>query len=138
MDALDFNKNKINRCIRILGPRSAYWDARKIGIAAPPIKTKHGWLLLYHGISKTHNSYRVGAVLLDLKDPTVVLSRSTDSILEPVEDYEKFGLVNNVVFPCGMVTREDLLYVYYGGGDKVCAVATMKINILIQALTREI
>ncbi len=134
--SLDFTKTKINKCIRIMGPRPGAWDSVKVGIAAPPIKTKKGWLLLYHAISKVHHTYRVGAVLLDLKDPTVVLARSSDPIFEPEETYEKVGLVNNVVFPCGMVLRDGLLYVYYGGADKVCGVATIKIDILVTALTR--
>ena len=54
-----------------------------------PIKTKYGWLLLYHGVSKSHNTYRIGCVLLDLKDPTVVLARSTDPIFEPKERLPK-------------------------------------------------
>ena len=112
------------------------WDNEKVGITAPPIKTKHGWLLLYHGISKNHHTYRVGAVLLDLKDPAIVLARSTDPIFEPKEEYEKVGIVNNVVFPCGLILRDNLLYIYYGGGDRVVGVATMEIDIILDALLR--
>ncbi|MDO8620143.1 MAG: hypothetical protein Q7R64_02235 [bacterium] len=136
VSSLDFTKTQINKCIRIMGPRPGAWDSVKVGIAAPPLKTKKGWLLLYHAISKVHHTYRVGAVLLDLKDPTVVLARSSDPIFEPEELYEKIGLVHNVVFPCGMVERDGLLYVYYGGADKVCGVATMNIETLVTALTR--
>ncbi len=136
LDSLDFNKDVINKCIRIIGPRINAWDSSKVGISAPPIKTKHGWLLLYHGVSKSHNTYRVGVLLLDLKDPAIVLARSSDAIFEPVEDYEKIGVVNNVVFPCGMVVKGDLLYIYYGGADKVVGVATMKLSILLGALVR--
>ena len=110
----------------------------KVGISAPPIKTKHGWLLLYHGISKSHHTYRVGAVLLDLKDPAIVLSRMADPIFEPEEQYEKVGVVNNVVFPCGMVEKAGLLYIYYGGADKVVGVATIELDIILRALTRDI
>lgn len=138
LSSLDFSKDKITKCIRILGPRAGSWDSIKVGITAPPIKTKRGWLLLYHAISKTHHTYRIGAVLLDLKDPTVVLARSSDPILEPEKEYEKVGVVNNVVFSCGMVESKGLLYVYYGGADKVCGVATIKLEILIDALTRKL
>ncbi len=133
---LDFKKDNVNKCIRVLGPRIHSWDSLKVGISAPPIKTKYGWLLLYHGVSKSHSTYRIGAVLLDLKDPAIVLSRSTDAIFQPEEDYEKSGVVNNVVFPCGMVVRDKLLYIYYGGGDKVVGVATMKLKIILDALVR--
>ncbi|MDD3663247.1 MAG: hypothetical protein PHT84_05290 [Candidatus Pacebacteria bacterium] len=134
IDSLDFEKNMIDKCIRSFGPRRNTWDSSKVGISAPPIKTKYGWLLLYHGVSKSHNTYRTGAVLLDLKDPTIVISRSTDPIFEPEEDYEKFGVVNNVVFPCGMVVLNDYLYIYYGGADKVVGVAKMKLNIILKSL----
>jgi predicted GH43/DUF377 family glycosyl hydrolase len=131
---LDFRNESVKKCIRIIGPRGNAWDSAKVGISAPPIKTKYGWLLLYHGVSKSHSTYRVGAVLLDLKDPAIVLARSTDPILEPKEEYEKNGIVNNVVFPCGMAVRDKLLYVYYGGGDKVVGVATMELDIILKAL----
>jgi predicted GH43/DUF377 family glycosyl hydrolase len=133
---LDFEKDSIKKCIRIIGPRINAWDSSKVGISAPPIKTKYGWLLLYHGVSRSHNTYRVGVVLLDLKDPAIVLARSADPIFEPEEEYEKIGIVNNVVFPCGMVLKGDLLYIYYGGADKVTGVATMKLSILLGALVR--
>jgi len=74
--------------------------------------------------------------LLDLKDPAIVLARSTDAIFEPEEEYEKVGIVNNVVFPCGMVIKDDLLFTYYGGGDKVVGVATMKLSIILESLMR--
>ncbi len=146
LNSLNFKSNMIDKCIRVFGPRKNAWDSSKVGITAPPIRTKHGWLLIYHGVSKSHNTYRVGAVLLDLNDPTIVISRSTDPIFAPKEDYEKIGVVNNVVFPCGMVVlptrnikhtvvgKEQYLYIYYGGADKVVGVAKMKLSIIIEAL----
>lgn len=134
INSLDFEKNMIDKCIRTFGPRKNAWDSSKVGIGAPPIKTKYGWLLLYHGVSKSHNTYRVGAVLLDSKDPTIILARSTDPIFEPKEEYEKVGIVNNVVFPCGAVLRGKDLYIYYGGADKVIGVAKMKLSIILEAL----
>ena len=131
---LDFKNESVKKCIRIIGPRINCWDSAKVGITAPPIKTKYGWLLLYHGVSKSHSAYSVGALLLDLKDPAIVLARSTDPIFEPVEPYEKFGIVNNVVFPCGMVVKDKLLYIYYGGADTVVGVATMELDIIVKAL----
>lgn len=135
---LDFKKESVKKCIRIIGPRINSWDSSKVGISAPPLKTKYGWLLFYHGVSRTHSTYRVGAVLLDLKDPAIVLARTTDPIFEPETDYEKKGIVNNVVFPCGIVEQKGLIYMYYGGGDTVVGVATMKLSIILKALTREI
>lgn len=136
LKSLDFENNTIKKCIRIIGPRMNAWDSLKVGISAQPVKTKYGWLLTYHGVSKSHNTYRIGFVLLDLKDPSIVVSRSTDAVFEPEEDYEKVGIVNNVVFPCGMIVKKDLLYIYYGGADKVVGVATMKLSIVLDALVR--
>lgn len=136
IDSLDDNKEKVNKCIRVIGPRANTWDSAKVGITAPPVKTKYGWLLLYHGVSKSHSTYRVGALLLDLKDPAIVLARTSDPIFAPEENYEKFGVVNGVVFPCGMVVRGKTLFIYYGGGDKVTGVATMKLGVILDALKR--
>ncbi len=135
---LNFKKERVKKCIRIIGPRINTWDSDKVGISAPPIKTKAGWLLLYHGVSKAHHTYRLGAVLLDLKDPALVIARTTDSIFEPDELYEKVGVVNNVVFPCGLTEHQGMLYIYYGGADTVVGVATMKLSIILKALTRNI
>jgi predicted GH43/DUF377 family glycosyl hydrolase len=133
---LDFKNETVKKCIRIIGPRMNMWDSSKVGISAPPIKTKYGWLLLYHGVSKRSSTYRVGVVLLDLKDPGIVLARGTPPIFEPEEEYEKIGIVNNVVFPCGMVLKDDTIYIYYGGGDKVVGVASMELEVILAALLR--
>ncbi len=138
LKSLNFKTDIVKKCIRIIGPRKNSWDNLKVGISAPPIKTKYGWLLLYHGISKNHHTYRVGFVLLDLNDPAIVLARTTDPIFEPEEQYEKVGIVNNVVFPCGMVLQDKMLYIYYGGADTVVGVATIELDIALRALTRDI
>ncbi|MEX0934261.1 MAG: hypothetical protein WDZ42_00500, partial [Candidatus Saccharimonadales bacterium] len=78
------------------------WDSQKVGINGSPIKTDKGWLMLYHGINKD-NVYCFGAILLDLKDPTITLGRSAQPIMEPLADYEKNGWINNVIFSCGQV-----------------------------------
>ena len=137
VSSLDFKNQKINKCIEIMRPRPGLWDGKKIGIAAPPIKTKKGWLLLYHGISTEHGTYRLGAALLDLKDPTEVIGRTTDALLSPDMPYEKEGQVRNVVFPCGAIARGSTLYVYYGGADSVVGIATIKLSRLLQVLAAE-
>ena len=122
----------------LMKPRAGMWDSRKIGIGAPPIETKDGWLLLYHGISKREdNHYHVRAALLDLNDPTKVLARTKYPIFEPEMPYERNGIVPNVVFPCGTALRGDDLYVYYGGADKVVGVATIKLSTLLARLQAE-
>lgn len=134
IESLQFNGNRIDTFTPIIGPRRGMWDGVKVGIASVPIKTKKGWLLLYHGVS-AEGTYRVGALLLDLKNPMIVLARTTDYIFAPEEGYEKTGIVPNVVFPCGSVMRGNKLFIYYGGGDKVVGVATADIDEMVKALT---
>ena len=127
LDSLDFKKSRLTRCIEIMGPRPGMWDSQKIGIAGPPIKTDKGWLLIYHGVSKS-STYRLGVVLLDLKNPSLVISRSVDAILEPLMEYERNGQVHNVVFSCGTVLRGDTLPIYYGGGDTALGVGKVSLK----------
>ncbi|MEK9185784.1 MAG: hypothetical protein AAB863_03345, partial [Patescibacteria group bacterium] len=127
LSSLDFGKEQVNQCIDILGPRRGMWDGSKVGIAAPPLKTKSGWLLLYHGVSWS-TVYRVGAVLLDLKDPTTVLARTAVPLFEPEAEYEMKGAMPRVVFPCGLVARGDTAYMYYGAADSTVGVATFSLK----------
>lgn len=114
--------------------RNGKWDNVKVGIAAPPLETEHGWLLLYHGVSKPGFIYKVGAMLLDYDDPRKILARTDEPILEPTESYEKQGQVPNVVFPCGAVIINGIIYLYYGGADTVIGVATMPLQALLDVL----
>jgi len=88
---LDFDGKTWIDEYRWISPRPGMWDSKKVGIAAPPIKTKDGWILLYHGVSDKDNQYRVGAILLDITDPTKVVARSEDFLLEPEMNFELFG-----------------------------------------------
>ncbi len=106
------------------------WESEKIGGSTPPIRTNRGWLVLYHGVD-AKSIYRTGAMMLDLEDPRRILGRARNPILEPEADYEKKGLVDNVVFPCGNVVVDGTLYVYYGGADTVCCVATCALDELV-------
>jgi len=103
------------------------WEAAKIGISGPPVKTPEGWLLIYHGVS--HDQvYSQGIALLDLDDPTKVIARQTNPILVPELEWERFGHVDNVVFSCGQVVMGDAIYVYYGGADNAIGLATMNMS----------
>lgn len=132
-DNLNFGDNKWIEEYRWITPRKGWWDGKKVGAAAPPIKTKDGWVFLYHGVSDD-GIYRVGAVLLDLKNPTKVVGRTDNPILEPETQYEKEGQVANVVFPCGAVLINKKLFVYYGGADQVVGLATVEIDKLLAVL----
>jgi predicted GH43/DUF377 family glycosyl hydrolase len=110
------------------------WDARKIGLAAPPLDTPEGWLLLYHGVRMTAAGclYRLGLALLDRADPTRVLRRSADWIFGPSEEYELKGDVPGVVFPCGWTAVGDEVRLYYGAADTSVALATAKLSQLLE------
>lgn len=124
VDSLEFDGETWLEEHRWMQPRPGMWDSSKIGIAGPPVKTEEGWLLLYHGVSVEDRHYRVGGVLLDLKNPLKILGRSYEPLFEPRESYEKEGQVPNVVFPCGNIIKDGKVYIYYGGGDSVIGVAT--------------
>lgn len=109
----------------IMSPKSHTWESKKIGIAGPPIKREDGWLLIYHGVDN-NNVYRLGVALLDLKDPSKVIARQKEPILEPELDWEINGLVPNVVFSCGAVEVNDMYYVYYGAADTHIGVAVIE------------
>ena len=125
----------LDRSFALIRPRPDKWDNRKIGISAPPIELKEGWLLLYHGVSDPGHIYKVGALLLDLNDPTKVLARTDIPLFEPEMDYELYGDVNNVVFPCGAVMIKDEIFLYYGGADSVVGVAKMKVKEILKQLS---
>ena len=114
---------------------SSDWDSLKVGCGPPPLKTKEGWLLIYQAVGVSDRSrYKIGAMLLDLKDPTKVLARTRNPILEPSAVYENEGFKSGVVYPCGAVIIKDRLFVYYGGADMVVCVATTKLNRFMENL----
>ncbi len=114
---------------------SSDWDNHKVGAGPPPFRTKYGWLLIYQAVGKNDGyRYKIGAMLLDLKDPTKVLARSRKPILEPNAWYENDGLKSGVVYPCGAAIIKDRLFVYYGGADMVVCTASVKLNGFIEEL----
>jgi predicted GH43/DUF377 family glycosyl hydrolase len=124
---------------QVLQPRAgAWWDSLRIGIGPPPLRTEHGWLLVYHGVKETvcGDLYRVGLALLDLDEPTRVLHRLPEWILGPLAPYERVGDVPNVVFPCGLVhdSVTDEIRLYYGAADSFICVATAQLSELLDAV----
>jgi predicted GH43/DUF377 family glycosyl hydrolase len=113
------------------------WDDLKIGISSTPLKTEEGWLILYHGVSFEGHRYRVGAALLDLKNPEKVLGRTDAPLFTPEMPYEKEGIVPNVVFPCGSIILGSKLVIYYGGADTVIGVATISLRKLLTHILRD-
>lgn len=110
------------------------WHKRTRSAASPPIKTKDGWLLLYHAMDKDDGDrYKLGAMLLDLKNPEKVLYRAQHPILEPDEWYEN-DWKPGIIYANGSIIKDDKLFVYYGGGDKHVAVASIKLADLIKSM----
>jgi predicted GH43/DUF377 family glycosyl hydrolase len=118
--------------LKLLAKGKHSWE-QKIGGSTPPIKTKYGWLVIYHAVG-TDKFYRIGAMLLDLKNPLKILHRSPKFLLEPEEKYEKEGFYKGVCFPCGNVVIDGKLFVYYGGGDKYVGAATCDLEELLKYL----
>jgi beta-1,2-mannobiose phosphorylase / 1,2-beta-oligomannan phosphorylase len=112
--------------VRIMQP-AFDWEATKIGAGGVPIKTEKGWLIVYHSVDRDL-WYRLGVALLDLDDPTKVIARQPECILEPEADWELVGDVNNVVFTCGSVLLGRELWVYYGSADTVIGLAKGNID----------
>ena len=115
-----------------------WWDSNKIGLASPPIETAQGWLVIYHGVRQNAagSIYRLGLALFDLQAPEVCLKRSDEWIFAPEESYERYGDVDNVVFPCGCTIAPDgdTIHLYYGAADTSTALATGSIGAMLKWL----
>lgn len=123
-----------------LPAREDVWDNFVRSPGPPPIKTDFGWLLFYHAFGKEDRAssigYRIGAMLLDLNDPTKILCRAATPVISPDEHYENHGNKFGVVYACGAVVRDGKLFVYYGGADKVICVATAPLDNFLDALMK--
>ncbi|MEM5811323.1 MAG: hypothetical protein QXG91_01090 [Candidatus Aenigmatarchaeota archaeon] len=135
LDSLDFAKGEYIKSNGIInGISFVPWSERIKGAGPPPIKTKDGWLLLFHALNK-HGYYSIGACLLEYKDPSIINFICPNPILEPKESYEKEGVKPNVVYSCGAVVKNDLLLVYYGAADTVLCVAYYYLDEFLSKLT---
>jgi beta-1,2-mannobiose phosphorylase / 1,2-beta-oligomannan phosphorylase len=118
----------------LIGLREDKWDSGRIGGGAVPFRTEKGWLELYHGASKD-DRYCMGAILLDLDDPTKVIARSEQPILEPVAPYEEEGFFGGVVFSCGVLLEGDTIKMYYGVADTSMACCELSLQEVLDSLT---
>ena len=107
-----------------------------MGGGCPPIETKKGWLLIYHGVHDTCDGYvyNACAALLDLQNPTKEIARLPYPLFTPETPWENKGYVNNVVFPTGTSLFEGVLYIYYGAADKRIAVASVNLEELVEEI----
>jgi beta-1,2-mannobiose phosphorylase / 1,2-beta-oligomannan phosphorylase len=114
--------------------RDGMWDSARVGAGCSPVRTPQGWLVIYHGANEK-NRYCLGALLLDLKDPSKVLARSETPFMEPVELYESNGFFGDTIFTNGHLVVGDKLQLYYGASDKVICGAELSIKELLASLT---
>ncbi len=132
----------------VTGPRAGMmWDSVKVGAGSQPIKTRYGWLNIYHGVDY-ERTYRLGVLFMDPSDPSSVLYQSPNPILEPETPYEIGGTgerdywVPHVVFTCGAVPAvdkdvidlDDEVLVYYGAADSAIGVAKGRLRDLVPIL----
>ncbi len=126
-----------NSHLRLASP-VAPWESLKIGGGTPPVLTRHGWLILYHGVSEISEPgtdehplcYSAGVMVLAKEQPRNILYRSTEPVLKPLLPTERRGIVPNVVFPTGIDQRNDIgqpdrFDVYYGMADDRIGVARL-------------
>jgi predicted GH43/DUF377 family glycosyl hydrolase len=119
----------VRRHERVMAPEQP-WEIKKVGTGSPPLRLNYGWVFTYHAVSapQGHRRYCMGAAVLDGERPSRVLYRTPSPILEPQTDYERNGLVSDVVFPSATDLRADgALNVYYGAADHVIAAARVTV-----------
>jgi predicted GH43/DUF377 family glycosyl hydrolase len=118
--------------------KGAWWDAHRVGLSPPLIKTPKGWLMVYHGVRRTAAGclYRLGLALFELERPEVCLARGDDWIFGPEAPYECTGDVGYVAFACGYTLDPDgdTINLYYGAADSSVALATGSVRALLRWL----
>jgi predicted GH43/DUF377 family glycosyl hydrolase len=120
-----------HKCVAMSRP--GMWDSARVGAGAAPIRTERGWLEIYHGANK-ENRYCLGALLLDLNDPSNVIARTDEPIMEPVAAYEQTGFFGNVIFTNGHIVEGDIIKMYYGASDEVICGAELSISKILSVL----
>jgi predicted GH43/DUF377 family glycosyl hydrolase len=115
----------------ILEPRFP-WEFVQIGNCGAPIELDEGWLLLTHGVGPVRR-YAIGAVLLDKKDPSKVLARTTEPLIRP-EPAHREGYVPNVVYTCGAMRHNERIVLPYAVSDTFSTVSTIEIAALLRLM----
>lgn len=134
-EQLDFADGRCIQSHYACSGRTDSWDNRLRGAGPPPIRTPAGWLLLYHAMElRDPGRYKLGAMLLDLDDPSRILGRLDHPLLQPDARYENDGFKSGVVYACGAALIGDRLHVYYGGADTVVCAATVPLQTLLAQL----
>jgi predicted GH43/DUF377 family glycosyl hydrolase len=111
------------------------WELLQLGNCGSPIETDSGWLVLTHGVGPMR-TYSIGAILLDLEDPTKIVGQLREPLLSPLPD-EQDGYVPNVVYSCGALLHAGTVVLPYGIGDSSIGLATVHLDNLLTALTAQ-
>jgi len=119
---------------RVIERPNAGWEMFKIGNCGSPIETEAGWLLLTHGVGPMRK-YCIGAILLDLQDPSKIIGRLDQPLLKPGDETRE-GYVPNVVYTCGALVHRDRLILPYGLSDSSSAIVTVELGELLGAMAR--
>ncbi len=118
---------------RLMGPGEKSWENTRIGAGAVPFRIDEGWLEIYHGASE-YDQYSLGAVILNDEKPWEIVARSDAPIIRPEKDYELSGLVNSVVFSCGVLYENGIVKIYYGAADSCIAYAEVTLDEILGEL----
>ena len=136
----------------VLGVEDVPYANDKIGPSAPPVKTKYGWLTLFHAVDIEtsgrgqtewdllwNKRYTAGVMLLDLEDPSKVIGMSKEPLIVPDMPYEAdYGFRQNVIFPGGLIVEDDgSVKIYYGAADSVECVAFSTVEELVALCTEK-
>jgi predicted GH43/DUF377 family glycosyl hydrolase len=136
LDDLNFDKYLTGH--HFIPPRKKFWDSKKVGAGAPPMRTKDGWLLIYQSVGyQDPGRYKIGAMMLDINNPSKVLYRSREPMIAPDEHYENAGFKTGVVYPCGSVIKDGELFVYYGGSDSYLCGASQNLDKFLHQLKHD-
>lgn len=134
-----YGSTAVNQATQSTSNLQPRWDNGRIGGGVPPIRTEHGWLVIYHASCRPQPGepigiYAAGALLLDLNNPSNVLAALPEPFMTPTQDFERDGFVKAVVFPTGYALHDNQLDLYYGAADTHVGKATYLLNDLLNAL----
>lgn len=127
-DSLHWGEHKC-----LITTRRGSWDSARVGAGAAPVKTPKGWLEIYHGANELHH-YCLGALLLDLEDPSKIIARSELPLMVAEAPYEQAGFFGQVVFTNGHIVKGDEITIYYGAADTVVCGARISISEILASL----
>ena len=117
---------------KLLQEPKFYWELVQIGNCGSPMETKEGWLLLTHGVGPMRQ-YCIGAMLLDLEDPSKIIGQTEEPLLVPTAE-ERSGYVPNVVYSCGGMIRDEVVVIPYAMSDVATSFATVELEALLKAM----